>query len=182
MLRPFQPSIFGVSRRRTVVRTVRSLRARRSCAETQTIILCSAHDKIAHNRKWDGRGVVEGRGAVHCWTTAHIWENSARNRSPIISCARRSITIVHSPFRIKCRVQVSIDQSLSPDGDTIALYPSEHRFRYVRFNCKHFGDMQQDSRPSKKPRGSRSTLSTWRGGCEACVKLTSRKDRCAPRL
>ena len=43
----------------TVVRTVRSLR---SCAETQAIILCSAHDKIAHNRKWDGRGVVEGRG------------------------------------------------------------------------------------------------------------------------
>ena len=24
--------------------------------------------------------------------------------------------------------------------DTIAPYPSEHRFRYVRFNCKHFGD------------------------------------------
>ena len=34
--------------------------------------------------------------------------------------------------------------------DSIAPYPSEHRFRYVRFNCKHFGDMQQDSRPSKR--------------------------------
>ena len=66
MLRPFQPSIFGVSWRTAVVRTVRSLRARRSRAETQTIILCSAHNKIAHNRKWDERGVVEGRGAVDC--------------------------------------------------------------------------------------------------------------------
>ena len=62
-------------------------------------------------------------------------------------------------------------------ADPAKHFPENHKFRFVHYQCKHYGDINDAKRPSKLPRGTgqRTQLSTWRSGCPAELKLSSKK-------